>query len=609
MSIMNFSNHSFSVARSLACLPRMRPLARAAALCVMPLAAVQLAAWPFAAFAQQAPDAGRLLEQTRPAQPAPQPARPVINAPAAAPALPSDNTPVAVNRFQFEGNQTISSEKLAELLQDQVGAAVPFGQLRSALNRINAAYAAQGFFLARAVIPRQDLAANSGILRIQILEGRLGKIASNLSAQQQAVANATLAAQSVREGMALRQEPLERSLLLISERLGGDISASLAPGSQQGGTDLALQAPPHIVPAPKRFNAQISADNSGNRYSGQIRMLADLSLRDLGTLGDQVLLRSQFAQGMRYASLGYQLPVGHDGLKLDAGFSRLTYALCCQFAALQSEGSVNQWSLGARYPMLLGTERSLHIEANLSRRHSIDQTVGTTNADKTVTPLSLAMSWNDSSAFAGQLLQNGKLAFTNGQLESKIAPNPNTPKSYRKLKADYAGSAFVQTNQQWLFKANTQTAFTNLDSSEKFSLGGANGVRGWPAGEGSGDSGLLLSVEWRYQFMSILGSNDKGQSSISSKSSGVWTFSAFADAGQITQHKNLWATALPAGQPNSYSLNSVGIGLAYQSSSRWNLSTQVARGLGNNPGRSAAGLNSDGRSRNTQVWVNAGASF
>jgi hemolysin activation/secretion protein len=150
---------------------------------VVALAAATAASLPWLAIAQQAPDAGRLLEQTRPAQSAPQPSRALLTQPATAPALPADNTPVAVSRFAFEGNQVIASEALAELMKDQTGAAVPFGQLRNALSRINAAYAAQGYFLARAVIPRQDLAASLGTLRIQILEGRLGKVAGSNNAQ------------------------------------------------------------------------------------------------------------------------------------------------------------------------------------------------------------------------------------------------------------------------------------------------------------------------------------------------------------------------------------------------------------------------------------------
>jgi hemolysin activation/secretion protein len=571
--------------------------------------ALALAALPLASLSQQAPDAGRLLEQTRPAQPAPQPARPVIAAPAAAPALPADATPVAVSRFVFEGNQALPSEVLAELLKDQTGPAVPFGQLRSALSRINAAYAAQGYFLARALIPRQDLVAHQGVLRIQILEGRLARLSSNAQAQQMQALLATLAAQGVKEGSALRQEPLERSMLLLSERAGGQASASLSPGSLQGSTDLDVQLP---VP-PKRWSAQLGADNFGNRYSGRGRLLLDLSLRDLGTLGDQIQLRSQNASGLRYASLGYQLPLGNDGLRLDASVSRMSYELCCQFVALQAKGGVNQWSLGARYPLLLTSDRSLHLEANISRRHSIDQTLGIINADKTATPLSLSLAWNDSSAFEGQLLQNSRLALTSGKLDQDVLPNPNTPAHYRKIKADYAATAFAQTHQQWLFKASTQAALTNLDGAEKFSLGGASGVRGWPAGEASGDSGTIVSIEYRYQFGSSSRIKDAGNQPDWLQNlgigEGVWVISAFADAGHISQHKKLWTTALTPGQPNSYSLSSVGVGLSYLAGQGFSVNMQLARGLGRNAGRSANGLNSDGRSSNTQLWLNASIGF
>jgi hemolysin activation/secretion protein len=540
------------------------------------------------ALAQQAPDAGRLLEQTRPAQPAPAPARPLLPAPAAAPALPADNTPVAVSRFVFEGNQVFAPEQLAYLLKDQTGSAVPFGQLRAALSRINNLYASQGYFLARAVIPRQDVAGSGGALRIQILEGRLGRVSGNLNPAQTALAQSTLAAQGVREGIALKQAPLERSLLLIGERLGGEAPASLSPGSGTGSTDIALQAPAATRP----WNAQISLDNAGNRYSGQIRALADLSARDLASLGDALALRTQLAAGLRFTALSYSLPLGHDGLRIEPSFSRLSYDLCCQFAPLEAKGKASTMALALRYPIILRADHSLGLEAGWQRRHSVDETIGGITSDKITTPLSLGMSFTHSGAASGRLLQNGRLQFISGKLDQRVFPNVNNPKSYRKLRADYAATWLAAADQQWLFKASAQAALTNLDSSEKFSLGGANGVRGWPAGEASGDSGAILSAEWRKQILNT-----------------GWQFSAFADAGQITQHKNLWPTALPAGQPNSYNLSSIGAGLAYRSSAGWSISAQLAKGLGNNPGKSAAGLNSDGRSRNTQLWVNASWGF
>jgi hypothetical protein len=46
-----------------------------------------------------------------------------------------------------------------------------------------------------------------------------------------------------------------------------------------------------------------------------------------------------------------------------------------------------------------------------------------------------------------------------------------------------------------------QTASKNLDSSEKFSLGGINGVRAYPQGEASGDEGYRGTVELRHNVI------------------------------------------------------------------------------------------------------------
>ena len=40
----------------------------------------------------------------------------------------------------------------------------------------------------------------------------------------------------------------------------------------------------------------------------------------------------------------------------------------------------------------------------------------------------------------------------------------------------------------------------NLDSSEKMQLGGMNGVRAYPTGEGSGSEGQMIQLELRHQL-------------------------------------------------------------------------------------------------------------
>ena len=88
----------------------------------------------------------------------------------------------------------------------------------------------------------------------------------------------------------------------------------------------------------------------------------------------------------------------------------------------------------------------------------------------------------------------------------------------------------------------------NLDSSRKMSLGGAAGVRAFPASEANGDIGLVSQLELRHQLTSNLETK------------------VFYDFGYIKQNKQLyanWNNANPT-MPNSYELQGIGVGLQWQ---------------------------------------------
>ena len=78
---------------------------------------------------------------------------------------------------------------------------------------------------------------------------------------------------------------------------------------------------------------------------------------------------------------------------------------------------------------------------------------------------------------------------------------------------------WTESNQLFLSLSGQQSN-KNLDSSEKFALGGASGVRAYPQGEGIGDQGYLASLELRHNFTEAL------QGTL------------FYDAGSITVNRN-----------------------------------------------------------------------
>src|SRR5947207_1133723 len=137
---------------------------------------VLLALASVGAFAQQRPDAGQVLEQTRQPLRLPPPAEPVLPQPAEPkPALPvAPQLRVKVQQFSFTGNTLYSEAQLQPLVEEFIGKELDFEGLNEAATNVRAFYRARGYFLAQAYLPQQ--AIRNGSVEIGIIEGRIGQV-------------------------------------------------------------------------------------------------------------------------------------------------------------------------------------------------------------------------------------------------------------------------------------------------------------------------------------------------------------------------------------------------------------------------------------------------
>ena len=125
----------------------------------------------------------------------------------------------------------------------------------------------------------------------------------------------------------------------------------------------------------------------------------------------------------------------------------------------------------------------------------------------------------------------------------------------------------------------------NLDSSEKFYLGGATGVRAYPASEGGGSEGQMLNLELRWRL-------PKG-----------FNFTAFHDWGEVKVNRDNNFTGAPA--LNDFSLKGAGLALGWQADSGLTARITWARRLGENPNPTATGLDQDGSLVRDRLWASA----
>jgi hemolysin activation/secretion protein len=122
---------------------------------------------------------------------------------------------------------------------------------------------------------------------------------------------------------------------------------------------------------------------------------------------------------------------------------------------------------------------------------------------------------------------------------------------------------YVKERLSLFLSISGQLANTNLDSSEKFSLGGANGVRAYPSGEASGDEAWLGTAELRY----TMPVTNEG---------GMWQLTAFYDTGRshIEKHQ------VTPGE-NHRSISGAGIGINYIMPGSYMIKANYAWRLGN----------------------------
>ena len=457
-------------------------------------------------FAQAVPDAGQIMRELRQTNPA----GPRSLSPAAPPEKEQESSGndirITVTKFEIEGNKSISTDDLQNVLTDQLGRQLSLSDLKNAASRLTALYRERGFLVARAYLPVQDV--QGGKIKILILEGNIAQLqlrnTSSLSDERaQAFLNQAVA------GDAIRSDQIDRALLLLNDVPGvGAVRATLQPGASVGSSDLVVDVEPG-----QRVAGNIGVDNYGSRYTGEKRLSGVLYINNLLGIGDQTVVSGLLSdRKLGYGRAGYSFPIGGSGLRLGTFVSSTRYELAREFAVLDAHGTAKNLNIYATYPLVRTQRANLTTSASIEARRLSDRidAIGTVN-DKKARTFGLGLSGSYRDDLGGGGLSNFDVSTTFGKLaiESPVALaidslSAKTNGAYRKVFITGNRLQRISDNDSLWLALSAQWASKNLDSSEKFVLGGASGVRAYPQGEGIGDQGYLASVEYRHNFSEAL---------------------------------------------------------------------------------------------------------
>ncbi|WP_158229126.1 ShlB/FhaC/HecB family hemolysin secretion/activation protein [Collimonas sp. PA-H2] len=538
-----------------------------------------------AAYAADPPNAGSILQQVQ------QPKLPSPSATGTGLIIDQDrhtslptSAPISVQEIQIVGNTLFDTATLHALVAEAEGKSVTLPRLGEYATRITDYYHLRGYPLARAVIPVQSIRA--GLVRMQVIEANYGKITlDNRSRAGDALLQKTLS--PLQAGRAVTQAGLDRTLLLASDIPGVAVSAILKPGEEVGTSDLQVQTDPTV-----QVVGNVTADNFGNRYTGQARFGVAVNVFNPLRHGD-VLSIGALSSGrdMNYGSISYETLLNGLGTRMGGSYSALHYILGDSLGALDARGTAQVASSWVKHPFIRTRDANLYGQLQYDRKQ-LDDRIGASSikTDRHLNNLSASLNgdWRNG-MLAGGIdtwsigLTAGRVGFDDRAAQLADAATAKTQGGFTKWNGNFAHLQNLNQNDSLYLALFGQWSNGNLDSAEKMVAGGPYTVRAYDIGVLSGDTGVFGSVELRH---------DLGQFA-----SGCWQVLAFVDSEHVRVNKNPW---LPG--DNGATLSGAGFGMTWSGPDQWHAKLYIAIPFDSTP-------QLIGDNKSVRAWAEIGKAF
>ena len=500
---------------------------------------------------------------------------------------------ITLKSIKFQGVTILGDMELKGIVDPFIGIPMSYEEMLE-IGMAVETYYRQNNYLSRVILPPQDL--TDGVLVVDVIESVFSKVEvekelEDLPNTQAHVAALIQAQQPI--GTPMKMQALDRALALANDVPGISVQGALRSGRDAGETELLLK-----LYKGRTRQAELSADTAGSRATGFIRMMASATWFNPNDLADLMSLVAVHTRGSDYARIAYSLPLGVEGWRMGVNASAMAYEVVVGMqGVLGSAGRAITQGVEFLYPLIRRDEHTATVTLTADNKKYVNtDATGRLSSDygaKVVTA-QVAGVYRDTNpggsvgTYSVQMTQ-GTINLDGSPNQSADARSSNTAGAFAKVRVSGSWQEPLTTQTSAFISYTGQLANKNLDSSEKMQLGGMNGVRAYPTGEGSGSDGQLIQLELRHSLDSGL------------------NLTAFYDWGQIWQQHDPLFPGGPLNNRNTY--KGFGASVAYTNDDGVNFKATWARRQGHNPNPTDTGNDQDGTRDRNRFWLQIAVPF
>lgn len=426
---------------------------------------------------------------------------------------PMGGRKILIESITIQGNNALKSKRLEDLvnIEEFTGKKISLAKMEKAAAVITRYYRENGYFVARAYIPEQEIQDSE--LTIAVIEGEYGQFRlTNDSLVRDFLLQGMLDA--VKDENVISVNTIERAMLIINDTPGARVTqADVMPGEETGTSDFAITAEPA-----KRFCGYVVGDNYGSRYTGEERLSVGFDLNSPLKIGDRLSFYGMLTdkRDLENYRVGYSVPLSFTGMRAELAYSQTEYELGEEYSELDAVGTSEEVELEFTYPLIRTRLTNLQAFTSLATKDLTDEIqVVDAKTQKKADSMTVGLDFTKDVGIWEWAIQSGivveytvgDLSFDDPENEAADKAGADTTGSYSKMNVTL--EEIIDFDRHWALESSLdlQYAFDNknLDSSEDLFVGGIEGVKLYPSGEMSAENGYIFNVELLYSLPEIKG--------------------------------------------------------------------------------------------------------